>query len=202
MKLTSILFSICVIILLAMTQAFGQSDKPSNYLMLKAGVYDPSHNFEIEGAGGNGIDINSESGINGEIAIGHYFSPFLAFELGAGYFENEGTAAAQTGKIQLNVVPVVLTGKLLAPFGPVEPYILGGIGAYLTDYDSEVSTSTAITSTRLTYGLHAGAGINFDLTNWFFIGAEGRYLWSEPEFGGRDIRLDGFTMTGDLGFRF
>lgn len=202
MKVTSIILSTCAIILFAAALAFGQKDKPANYLMLKAGVYDPSHNFEIAGEGDSGIDINSTSGINGEAAIGHYFTPFLALELGAGYFRNEGTAAAQTGKLRLNVVPVVLTGKLLASLGPVEPYILGGIGAYLTDYDSDVSTSTAITSTRLTYGLHAGGGINFDLTQRFFLGAEGRYLWSEPNFGGRDIRLDGFTVTGDVGFRF
>jgi len=202
MKAMSILVSTFVIMLFGMAQVSAQTDKPSNYLMFKAGFYDPSHNFEIEGAGESGIDINAESGFNGEVALGHYFAPFLALELGAGYFENEGRTAEQTGRVRLNVVPVVLTGKLLAPLGRVEPYILGGIGAYLTDYDTEVSTSTVNTNTRLTYGLHAGGGINFDITHMFFVGAEARYLWSEPEFGGRDIRLDGFTATGDIGFRF
>lgn len=70
------------------------------------------------------------------------------------------------------MIPVVLTGKLLAQLGPVEPYLLGGIGAYLTDFSSDVSESSATGATKLTYGLHAGGGINFDITRWFFFGAE------------------------------
>lgn len=176
--------------------------RPANYLVIKAGMYDPSNDFQIRGPGGTGIDINSETAFDGEVAIGHYFLPFLAFELGAGYLENKGTAAGQTGTAKLKVVPVVLSGRLIAPLGPVEPYIIGGVGAYLTDFNADVSTSTASGATKITYGLHAGAGVNFDITRWFFFGAEGRYLWSEPSFEGRDIKLDGFTATGDLGFRF
>ncbi len=44
--------------------------------------------------------------------------------------------------------------------------------------------------------------MNLDLTNNVFIGAEGRYLWAKPSFGGQDVKLDGFTVTGNLGFRF
>ena len=202
MKTTSLLAMTFAAVLLCITPAMAQTDRPSNYLMLKAGMYDPTDDFTISGQGGDGIDLSSETRFFGEAAIGHYFTPFLALELGAGYFENKGTAANQAGTATLKVVPVVLTGKLLAQLGPVEPYILGGIGAYLTDFDADVDESTASGATKLTYGLHAGAGVNFDITRWFFFGAEGKYLWSEPEFGGRDIKLDGFTVTGDLGFRF
>lgn len=202
MKTTSLLAMTFAIILLCLTPAMAQTDRPSNYLMLKAGMYDPTNNFTISGQGDNRIDLNSETRFFGEAAIGHYFTPFLAFELGAGYFENKGTAANPTGTAKLKVIPVVLTGKLLAPLGPVEPYILGGIGAYLTDFDTDISDNTASGTTKLTYGLHAGGGINFDITRWFLFGVEGKYLWAEPNFGGRDIKLDGFTVTGDLGFRF
>jgi hypothetical protein len=34
------------------------------------------------------------------------------------------------------------------------------------------------------------------------IGAGGRYLRAKPSWGGTDIKLDGFTVTGNLGFRF
>ncbi|SNB48020.1 outer membrane protein [Geobacter sp. DSM 9736] len=193
---------IVIAMLLALAPAAALAEKPANYLMIKAGAYDPSNRFTISGAGGDGLDVNNETRFSGEVAIGHYFLPVFALELGAGYFENKGTAANQAGTVKLRVVPVVLTGKLLAQLGPVEPYILGGIGAYLTDFDADVTTSDATSSTKFTYGLHAGAGINFDVTERFFVGAEARYLWAEPEFGGRDIRLDGYSATGDLGFRF
>ncbi len=57
-------------------------------------------------------------------------------------------------------------------------------------------------TTKGVVGLHAGGGVNLDLTNNVFIGAEGRYLWAKPSFGGQDVKLDGFTVTGNLGFRF
>jgi hypothetical protein len=44
--------------------------------------------------------------------------------------------------------------------------------------------------------------VNFNVTPNVFLGAEGRYLWAKPSFGGQDIKLDGFTVTGNLGFRF
>lgn len=202
MKTVSILAMTVAAMLLWMTAAMAQEDRPTSYLMLKAGIYDPSNDLTINGQDNDGIDLNSHTRFFGEAAIGHYFAPFLAFELGAGYFENKGTAANQAGTAKLKVIPVVLTGKLLAPLGYVEPYILGGIGAYLTDFSTDVSESTASGATKLTYGLHAGAGINFDLSRWFFLGVEGRYLWSDPHFGWRDLKLNGFAATGDIGFRF
>ena len=44
--------------------------------------------------------------------------------------------------------------------------------------------------------------MNFNITPTVFLGAEGRYLWAKPSWGGQDIKLDGFTVTADLGFRF
>jgi hypothetical protein len=44
--------------------------------------------------------------------------------------------------------------------------------------------------------------VNFNITQIVFLGVEGRYLWAKPSFSGDDIKLDGFTVTGDLGFRF
>ena len=56
-------------------------------------------------------------------------------------------------------------------------------------------------STEITYGLHAGAGVNFNLQDNLFVGLEGKYLWAEPSFGGQHIELDGFVTTAVIGFR-
>jgi opacity protein-like surface antigen len=72
----------------------------------------------------------------------------------------------------------------------------------MTKFEVSGSPSNFDGSTKGTFGLHAGGGLNFNITPTVFLGAEGRYIWAKPSFGGQDIKLDGFTVTGNLGFRF
>jgi outer membrane protein W len=174
-----------------------------NYLVLKGGIYSPSDEFEVRDINGGVIDrIDPDTGFNGEIAIGHYFLPVFAVELGVGYFESDGVPPVEPGETKFRVVPILLTAKGLFPIGPVEPYGEFGIGGYIADLDVSGTVGNFSGSTKGTFGLHAGAGINFDITDAVFLGVEGRYLWAKPSFGGQDINLDGFTVTGNLGFRF
>ncbi len=173
------------------------ADKPENYLALKGGFYAPDNTFDLDA-----VHFDTKHGFDGEVAFGHYFLPFLAAEFGAGYFQSTASPAIPVGETKLKVVPVVLTGKLLLPLGPLEPYGEFGIGAYFTKIDISGTINNFSGSTQVTYGLHAGAGVNINLTDCFFIGAEGRYLWAKPSFGGQDIKLDGFTATANLGVRF
>jgi len=168
----------------------------SDYVALKAGVYSPSTSRDLDT-----YSLDSKSGFAGEIAVGHYFLPMLALELGAGYFESKGSPLAQPGELKLKVVPLVATGKVLLPLGPFEPYGLFGIGAYITDLDTH-SGSTLKGSTEITYGLHAGAGLNINLPENLFVGVEGKYLWAEPSFGGQHIKLDGFITTAVIGLKY
>lgn len=174
------------------------AENPSNYVMLKGGLYAPSKDFSNDN-----VSFNHDDGFVAEIAFGHYFIPMFAAELGVGYFESKASAAAGPDDVKLTVVPVILTGKVLFPLGPFEPYGEFGIGAYITDIDVSGSIGNDLSSSSKTvFGLHAGAGVNFNITPAVFVGAEGRYLWAKPSFGGHDIKLDGFTVTAILGFRF
>ena len=178
-------------------------EQPANYLMLKGGIYSPSTSHDIENFnGGSTSHLDSKTGFAGEVAVGHYFLPFLAVELGGGYFESKGSPAAEPGAARLKVVPLVATAKLLLPLGPFEPYGLFGAGAYITRLDLDGNSGDFRGSTDVTYGLHAGAGFNVNLSKEFFVGVEGKYLWAEPSFGGQHVRLDGFITTADLGLRF
>ncbi len=172
----------------------------SDYTVLKYGIYSPSAEYDLEN-----INVDTKTGFNAEIAFGHYFLPILATELGVGYFESKGSPAAQPGATKLKVVPILLTAKVILPLVLIEPYGEFGIGYYITKF--EVSGLTGplsdISSDRKgVVGLHAGAGLNVNITPIVYVGAEGRYLWAKPEFGGQDIKLDGFTMTANLGFRY
>ena len=201
MKKIAVLF--LAIALLSMTSPALAEDKPANYVALKGGVYSPSTTYDLNNFnGGSSTHLQTQTGFDGEIALGHYIAPALAIELGAGYFESKGSPATPPGETKLKVVPVLLTGKLLLPLGGFEPYGEFGIGAYFSSLDVTANQGTFNGSGNTTYGLHAGAGFNIDLSESVFFGVEGRYLWAKPSFGGQDININGFTATADLGFRF
>jgi opacity protein-like surface antigen len=197
MKPVFALFLVLAVALIGIAPSVSLAEYPSNYVVLKGGIYSPSKDFHP-----NNINVDSKTGFDGEIAIGHYFLPVFATELGAGYFESKGSPAAQPGDAKLKVVPVTLTAKGLVPIGPIEPYGEFGIGAYITKFDVSGNLGNFSSSSKTAFGLHAGAGVNFNITQNVFLGVEGRYLWAKPSIGGQDIKLDGFTVTADLGFRF
>ena len=170
---------------------------PANYVVLKGGLYSPSKDFDI-----GATHFELDDGFVAEVALGHYFLPVFATEFGVGYFESKATPAVPPGETKFKVVPVTLTAKALLPLGPFEPYGEFGIGAYITKAEVSGTIGNFTGSTKGVFGLHAGAGANFNITPAVFLGAEGRYLWAKPSFGGQDIKLDGFTVTGNLGFRF
>ena len=179
------------------------TEKNPNYVLLKGGIYSPSATRDINNInGGSTTHFDKKTGFSGEIAAGHYFMPIMALEFGAGYFERKGSPDALPGETKLKVVPLVATGKVLLPFGLVEPYGLFGIGAYVTQFNGKENSIHIGDSTKVTYGLHCGAGLNFNINDAFFVGAEGKYVWVKPSFGGQDIKLDGFITTANLGIRF
>lgn len=203
MKKTSILFLLLAVALIGISSAASaEEEKPANYVLLKAGIYSPSMSFDLNNFNGGREHLDSKTGFAGEVAVGHYFLPILAIELGAGYFESDGSPAAQPGETKLRVVPLIATGKVFLPLGIFEPYGLAGIGAYISDLEVSGTTNNFQGSTEVTYGFHAGAGFNINFSKNIFAGLEGKYLWAEPSFGGQHVKLDGFVTTADLGFRF
>lgn len=193
------------------------AERPANYLAFKAGVYSPSATFTLANLDlETTFDGDTETGVAGEIAFGRYLVPAFALELGVGYFKGTGTvpsdATSARHQVDFDVVPIIASAKALIPVGPVSPYGEAGIGAYFTKLD--VSDNLNSFSGNTTFGMHAGGGINVDVTPTVFIGAEGRYVWAEPSFGGERItlnaneysldgfKLNGFTTTLGVGFGF
>jgi opacity protein-like surface antigen len=197
------LLLILTLALIGITSPAFAAEKPANYVVLKGGIYSPSEKYDLDNFNsGNESRLDTKTGFNGEIAFGHYFLPIFAMELGAGYFESKGSPAAEPGNAKLKVVPVIATAKGLLPLGVIEPYGEFGIGAYFTKFDVSGNLGEFSGSSKVTYGLHAGAGVNFNLTDTMFLGFEGRYLWAKPSYGGQDVKINGFTTTADLGLRF
>jgi outer membrane protein W len=203
MKRTRFASLIFAVALIGSTLPAFAAEKPSNYVLLKGGIYSPSNAYDVHDFNAGQTDrLDSKTGFAGEVAVGHYFLPMVAVELGAGYFESKGSPAAQPGEAKFKVVPVVATAKVCIPLGIFEPYGLAGIGAYFTALDVDGTTDNFHGSTKVTYGLHAGAGFNVNVTDSVFAGVEGKYLWARPSYGGQDVKLDGFVTTVDIGLRF
>ncbi|MDR3579599.1 MAG: outer membrane beta-barrel protein [Oryzomonas sp.] len=203
MNAGSILYLVLAVLSIGIASPAAAEDKAVNYLEFKGGIYSPSLSHDVDNFNnGNTTHLDSKTGFAGEVAVGHYLLPMLALELGAGYFQSKGSPAAEPGHTMLKVVPLVATGKVLLPLGIFEPYGLFGIGAYITDLDVSDNKGTFHGSTKITYGLHGGAGFNINFSNSMFVGVEGKYIWVEPSYGGQDIKLNGFITTADLGFRF
>ncbi len=204
MKTTIILFLVLSIAVISITApASAEDENPANYVLLKGGMYSPSTSFNLDNFnGGSTTHFDSKTGFAGEVAIGHYFLPIFAVEMGAGYFESKGSPAAEVGETELRVVPLIATGKAFLPLGIFEPYGLFGIGAYFTDMNVDGNLGNFRGATVVTYGLHAGAGFNINFHKHMFAGLEGKYLWAEPSFGGHHVKLNGFVTTADIGFRY
>jgi opacity protein-like surface antigen len=200
MKTTSALVAFFTLAMVGIDTPARAADNPSNYVVVKGGFYAPSQSFDLSDYnGGSQNHFDSKTGIDGELDIGHYFLPMLAVEFGSGYFQSKNSSTADS---TLKVVPVLLTGKVVLPLGIFEPYGEFGIGAYFTKLDVTGSVSNFSGTSDVAFGLHAGAGFNVDLSKQVFVGLEGRYLWARPDFGGQDIKINGFTTTANIGLRF
>jgi len=204
-KLIFALFTLLIAVTAVQSPSVAHAGPLPDYFVIKAGYYSPDQDYSVNdfNTAGARSELESKKGFNGEIAFGHYMSPIFGIEFGAGYFESRSSPASEQGEMKLMAVPVRLSAKLFLPIGIFEPYGEFGIGAYFTRLDVTGNLGTfSGGSTRVTYGLHGGVGLNVNLKDDLFLGLEGRYIQSKPEYGGQPIKLDGYTATIDLGFRY
>jgi opacity protein-like surface antigen len=153
-----------------------------NSVTLKLGGYFPQHS-----------DLDDfDSGANVGISLEHRVAPGFAVEGGLGYFKTKNDSAAE-----FEVVPLTLSLKGQTFFQQFEPYVDAGIGVYFID-----RRLGAASDDDSQVGFHLGLGANYNVTPQLFLGLEGRYLWVKSEALGVDARLDGITLTGNVGFRF
>jgi outer membrane protein W len=193
-KVRAILVVAIALVFLLPISSIGQEKR--DYIIGKGGVYSPTGGLD---------DLNFGSAFDGEIAWGHYFSPNLALELGAGYFESD----------DIGVVPFLATGKAIYPTGSWEFFSEVGVGAYFANFKGNLNDPALGTigfdDNATVFGLTLGFGVNYKITEAFFLGIGGKYLLtSDAEFGGvttsgpasLETDLDGYIITGVFGFRF
>lgn len=202
-------FVLCLaLFLMSPFDVYGQESP--NYVAVKGGIYTPTDDLE-----------DLDTGFSGEVVFGHYFSPNFALEGGIGYFETDGTETdfepgigTITIKTDVSVIPIFLIAKGFLPIQIGELYIGGGIGIGFADIDIDVNSPlgpASVSDSDTVFGLELLAGANFNITdNWFF-GVEGKYIiTSDASISGTLFGFDfddegnanGYIITGVVGFRF
>ncbi len=194
-----LVFAAVLAVLLSVFTLIPAQAKPlsPNYATLKLGGYFPQHS-DLDGF---------DSGFNGEISLGHLVAPGFAVEGGLGYFVTEGDFVAPGIDVseKFKVMPLTLSLKGQTFFEQFEPYVEAGIGVYFIE-DEISGTLGGVTGSEsendTQVGFHLGLGANYNVTRQLFLGLEGKYLWVKTDTFDVDVRLNGITLTGNIGFRF
>ena len=208
MKRKMALILMAVVIMSMPLYAFGQDY--SDYFALKFGQYTPTGDLD---------DI--ESGSNVEVSFGTYFSENFSFETSVGFLKADETftyfvsgIGTVSEKDAISATPILFTLKGHIPFKVVELYGGVGIGMYFATIEIDIDTpigSLYFFDSDDIFGYHFLAGINFNITEQLFLGIEGKIFktndlsFSDTDqgitlFG--DMDLDGYTISGQIGFRF
>jgi len=210
-----VLVAILFVTVAAMTcgTVWADDGNPRNYVIIDLGLYQPADDLDKSGFG---------TGINFSAAYGRYIARYLIFEAGLGFFYTDrdilGSAPiagnySQEDAIGVSPITVSLKGAFSA--GNAEFYGGGGIGGYFLVFNSDITASNlgsfSVDDEDVALGAHVAAGVNFNITNQFFIGVDGKYFWTDTvsiikrvsdipiKYSGD---LNGFTINLAFGFRF
>ena len=206
----ALILMVTVVTMLMPLYAFGQDY--SEYFALKLGQYSPTGDLDDAGIG---------SGFNGEVSFGSYFSKNFSYETSFGYFKTDETfnyfvsgIGTVSEKDEIKVLPFLFTLKGHIPLKTVELYGGIGIGIYFATIDIDIDTpigSLSFSDSDNVFGYHFLAGINFNITEKLFLGIEGKmfktsdFSFNDTDQGitlDGDMDLDGYTISGQIGFRF
>jgi opacity protein-like surface antigen len=123
--------------------------------------------------------------------------PFLAVEAAA-----DAREADFDDDVTVLQVPVQVSALVyLVPRGPIQPYLLAGVGWYYHHVDPRGADS----HTDEEFGYHGGAGVDFPLDPWWVLTADFRYYALADQVEGRslrDIDADGWQVWGGFTFYF
>ncbi len=124
----------------------------------------------------------------------------------AGHYEQDNTLSSGAGLITL---------KAEHDAGLVRLFAGGGVGVYAVTLESDLETSRLGDFDRddsdTVFGAHAVAGVVFDVSDRFFIGAEGLYRWTDEVDIAETVAeipvaykgdLSGYQLSMSAGFRF
>jgi len=210
MKKSVLVFLLAVsLVLLISGVALAQAGK----VELKGGWFVPNGDLDED---------HWDNGTYGELAATYYESN-MGIQGGVGVYTsdlNDTHTDSVLGKVKednsLTVIPVTLSLLGYYDNGPLHLYGGGGIGFYFAEIESKLNFKDAgfkwkDSDKDSVFGYHAMAGLEYDITSAFYIGVEGRLIWTnEAEFNLKDkgvkadykSELGGDVIAAKIGLRF
>lgn len=195
-----ILFVMLLIALSAAANSFAEDRTGTYYLSIKPGAFIPTNDLDNKGF---------DSVFYGEVTMGTYYSKNLALEAGVGYFKTEASKSGSDfyENDDLWVIPVTVTFKGVIPFSGGEVNAGVGPGLYFANLSADGSNAASGSYSNDAHATaiegHAVVGLNIDVSKKIFLGAEGKYCFTTgAHMLGSTIKLNGFEVTGVLGYRF
>lgn len=169
--------------------------KHGYYISFKPGIYLPQYKH------GFLKDEELDSGVALGAAFGGYYNKNIAGELEVSYFQTKGEINNTGIELKEHAYNIFYNVKGILPAGDVDIYVGGGIGVVISDAkihpDHEVNTN---------FGIQGLCGATFNIKEDYFVGVEGKYLWSNSSFQDgtitRDVQFDGIFVTGNVGIKF
>lgn len=143
------------------------------------------------------------------------FGEVIGLEVAADYRTEETfevDAPGFDGEINVRSYPVTASLLVFLPILPhFSPYLVGGGGLYYTkiDYSESLEDLGFDDRTERPWGWHAGAGLEFPITETVALNADVRYIFMDSEFGDEggtdldeDSSVDSWAATTALMFYF
>ncbi|MGD9878183.1 outer membrane beta-barrel protein [Desulfococcus sp.] len=185
--------------------------------VFKAGGYFPNNDLD-----------DFDTGFNAELALNRYLSPYFALEASIGYANTDDAANGNFYAVvnndvytiparadaDIHIIPVTASAKGVLPFNQGEVYLGGGLGVYYVygDFDIQVAGFEVTADDHdAVLGAHIVAGLNINIDKRVFLGIEGKRIFTdEAELSDTiedipieaEFDLNGYTLTGQIGYRF
>ncbi len=143
--------------------------------------------------GGRAMYYDADDGKNhwfGGAQVRAYLGEIFAIEGSADYRKHDfADTTVHTYPVQVSALAYLLPGKRISP------YLIGGGGWYYTTIDGP----NGFDDTDNRFGLHAGGGLQFMLTEHWSIDGSYRYVWTEDiKSRDRNIRKKNFSDDGHM----
>ncbi len=195
MRKLSVLCAICFFLLAASGSAFSQ--EVTNTIGIGAGAF--YYSPQSEDLFGANADIDDDLALG--LSLTYIVIPNFSMEFAWHYFKTDVKGDSfELG--ELTVMPLMLTGQFrLTPIGPVIPYVGGGVGYYINEFDesSEAKDKAEVKDIDIdnSLGLHINAGLDWFLTDDFALNLDARYIWTEADIEGEE---EGSNVIDEIDF--
>jgi hypothetical protein len=163
---------------------------PKTYLELDLGAFLPTAS-DIK-------NLDPNVALSG--TFGAMFTPNLGAEATLGYYR---AAVSEAGSDRsLNVVPVLVNLRLVAPFKALELSARGGVGIHFASIHVTGAGSGSLYDSATAFGFQVGGSAAFNLSPTMLVGMDVLATFASAKFAGVDTSIDGLIISAKLGYRY